>query len=113
MEITRGFANPVDDCIFVVDPTTGLVLDVSPACESALGLPSHKLVGRFLGQWVPGTTREDLANALMVVSRGAGKRVFHLSFRQSSGASVVMEVQASSVFKNSQPVIQLLARASG
>jgi diguanylate cyclase (GGDEF)-like protein/PAS domain S-box-containing protein len=99
------------DCGFLVDPASHVILEVNLACERVLAIPSEKMVGRALDQWIDPTARDDFGRALRVAMRRYYPRLFETMFRLPDQRGIPVEIQACPLkLSDGSEVLQIVAR---
>jgi len=94
------------DAIFLIDPETGLILDLNPAAEELILLPRERIVGMPQHRLYPARVREEATRAFQeYVQDREEVRFVELPVLRSDGTEVPVEILAQMIQVEGVPVV--------
>lgn len=99
------------DCVILVDTTTFVILEVNPSCERILGVPSDKMVGRAVSNWVEKSAQDDFTKALRISVRRYHPRQFDCTWELEGGRKIIFEVSTCPLkLSDGTEVLQIICK---
>ena len=94
------------DAIFLMDPETGIILDVNPVGEELIRLPHERIVGLSHHRLYPARVRRDAVNAFREFLEDREEvRFVELPVRRGDGTEVHVEILAQLLQIKGVPVV--------
>ncbi|MCM2323399.1 MAG: diguanylate cyclase [Oligoflexia bacterium] len=96
---------------FLLDPETFAVIDVNPATELKLGIPTEKAIGCQLSDSILDSEREEFAKALRMTKRRYYQRKFNVTWVPLTGQVLYLEAMACVLdLAEGRQALQLICR---